>query len=105
MIRNHSNQPGGATFRAFIPFQLMQFQIRNTPQGYVVEAHVIDDPNGLLGHWHPLRNFGDRQGDAIAFRDFDCPQLTDAHIRALIRAYNPETKYIRVNGRKFIKQR
>lgn len=89
----------------FIPFQLMQFQISNTPQGYVVEAYVIDDPNSLRGHWHPLRNFGDRQGDAIAFRDFDAPQLPDAHIRALIKAYNPETKYIRVNGQKFIKQR
>jgi len=82
----------------------MQFQVKNTPNGYVVEAFTpsMDSPGG---YWHPLRNFGDRQGDAIAFRDFDAPLLPDAHIRALIKAYNPETKYIRVNGQKFIKQR
>lgn len=81
----------------------MQFQVNNTPGGYVVEAYVKEGPS--FGRWYPLRNFGDRQGDAFAFRDFDCPSLPDTTIRALIRTYNAATKYIRVNGQKFIKQR
>ena len=83
----------------------MQFQIENTPNGYVVEAYVIEDVNSLRGYWHPLRNFGERQGDAIAFRDYDCPKLSDAELRLLIKAYSPEKKYERINGRKFIIQR
>lgn len=91
--------------RLYITHKLMQFQISNTPQGYVVEAYVVDDPNSLRGHWYPLRNFGDREGDARAFQHYDCPQLPDTIIQALIRAYNPETKYIRVSSARFIKQK
>lgn len=53
---------------------VMQFQVSNTPDGYIVEANVVTDFNSLIGSWRPLRNFGDRQGDAIAFRDIDCPE-------------------------------
>lgn len=87
-----------------IKLNTMQFQINNTPDGYVVEAFT-QGPDFPGDYWQPLRNFGDREGDAKCFRDFDCPNLTDTQLRALIRAYNPETKYIRVNGRNFIKQR
>lgn len=82
----------------------MQFQVSNTPDGYIVEAYVVTDFNSLIGNWRPLRNFGDRQGDAIAFRDIDCPKLTNAVLAVLIRSFNKDAKYIRVNGSKFIKQ-
>ena len=64
------------------------FQVENLPEGYVVSCY-----HDL--HWHFLRNFGDRQGDAIAFRDYDCPKLPDTHIRMLEKNYSKDRKYIR----------
>lgn len=40
------------------------FQIQNTPDGYVVSAFVAETPS-TSRVWKPLRNFGGRQGDAI----------------------------------------
>ena len=77
----------------------MLFQIKNSPDGYVVEAYIVED-----GHWHPLRNFGDHQGDAIEFRDCDCQRLPLEHIHQLVRQYNPAVKYARISGTRFIKQ-
>ncbi len=82
----------------------MNFQVSNTSDGYIVEAYVVNDFNSLIGSWRPLRNFGDRQGDAIEFRDIDCPNLTNSVLAALIRSFDKDTRYIRVNGSKFIKQ-
>ena len=75
----------------------MMFQIENTPGGYVVSCYYDL-------HWHPLRNFGDRQGDARFFKEYDCPRLEDGMIRALIKHYDPSVKYIRLNGSRFKKQ-
>ena len=75
----------------------MMFQIENTPGGYVVSCYYDL-------HWHPLRNFGDRQGDARFFKEHDCPMLEDGMIRALIKHYDPSVKYIRLNGGRFKKQ-
>lgn len=84
----------------------MQFQVCNSPEGYVVEAYVIEDPNSSGGYWYPLRNFGDRQGDAIEFKEIDCPRLEDSQIRQLIKQYRKENKYERLDGgRRFIRQR
>lgn len=80
-----------------------QFQVNNTIDGYVVEVFIPND-NSLRGYWFPLRNFGDRQGDAIAFRDWDCPKLTDLQIKALINRYDRAVKYERVSASKFVKQ-
>lgn len=72
----------------------MMFQVENNPEGYVVSCyHDLQ--------WHPLRNFGERQGDAFAFRDWDCPNLSDAHIRMLEKAYSKERRYIRHSATKF----
>lgn len=81
----------------------MQFGI-NWNDGYVVTV-ILPDPNfgGLTRHF-PLRNFGDREGDAKAFKYIDCPDLTDTQIRMLIKNYNPAVKYKRISGRKFVKQ-
>ena len=82
----------------------MQFQVAERNGDYIVEAYVIDDPNSLRGHWFPLRNFGDHQGDAISFKEYDCPRLDDFHLRALIKNYNPAVRYSRISGTKFTKQ-
>lgn len=80
----------------------MMFQICNEPHGYVVEVHILD--NDGICRWHPLRNFGERQGDARFFKEYDCPKLSDTIINALIRAYNPRDRYIRVNENRFKKE-
>lgn len=72
---------------------MKRFQISNNPEGYVVEA-FWPDADGME-RWMPLRNFGDRQGDAIDYRDIDCPELSDTMIRALIKAYDKDRRYAR----------
>ena len=51
--------------------------------------------------WYSLRNFGDRQGDSIVFKEFDCPNLTDAQVRMLINNFDKNRKYIRIDSRHF----
>lgn len=75
----------------------MNFSICNSHDGYIVMAEVEDRI------WKPLRNFGDRQGDAIMFRDYDCPKLNDSQIKILVREYSVDKRYKRLSGRKFVK--
>lgn len=82
----------------------MKFQVSNTHDGYIVKVYIVNDFSGLAGNWRPLRNFGDRQGDAIDFKNIDCPNLSNAVINMLIKNFDKDTKYIRVNSSKFIKQ-
>ena len=79
----------------------MKFQVSNTHDGYIVEVDILAN---LSWCWKSLRNFGDRQGDAIDFKNIDCPNLSNAVINMLIKNFNKDTKYIRVNSSKFIKQ-
>lgn len=79
------------------------FQICNTPDGYVVNALVSEPPSSYRS-WMPLRNFGDRQSDAIIFKNEDCPKLNEFLLKMLIRGYNKEIKYKRINSGKFVKQ-
>ncbi len=79
------------------------FQIQNTPDGYVVSAFVAETPS-TSRVWKPLRNFGGRQGDAIIYKTEDCPRLNEFNLKNLINRYRKEDKWIRVNGRKFVKQ-
>lgn len=78
------------------------FQIANEPWGYVVEAHWQDE-DGVY-RWHPLRNFGDRQGDALDFCHHDCPSYEPAVIKTLIGRYDWKVKYVRLDGNHFYKQ-
>ena len=80
----------------------MMFQVAERNGDYIVEAYIIDDPNSTRGYWHPLRNFGCRQGDAFAFRDWDCPKLTDGQLRLLVKNYDPGRRYIRKSGTQFV---
>lgn len=79
----------------------MQFGI-NYNDGYEV-AVLMEDERGLR-RWLPLRNFGDRQGDAIVFKYNDCPKLSDAQLRMLIKRFDRNVKYERINERRFVKQ-
>ena len=76
----------------------------NTPHGYVVSVYYDLTGSGSY-HWEKLRNFGDRQGDAIEFREYDLPGLSDANIRQLIRQFDINTKYIRLGKNRYGKQR
>lgn len=75
----------------------MLFQVENTSHGYVVSCYYDM-------HWCPLRNFGDRQGDAIDFKIYDCPRLEDNIIRALIKRYDADVRYSRLCPGRFKKE-
>ena len=76
--------------------------VLNYNKGYEVGVIMWND-YGRYGTY-PLRNFSDRQGDAMIFKMVDCPKLNDYQIRTLIKNYNPDVKYIRVSGTQFKKQ-
>lgn len=52
----------------------------------------------------PLRNFGDRQGDAKIYQLHDCHHLSVEQLRALVRNFDRHVKYNRINERLFIKE-
>lgn len=76
-------------------------QIENTPDGYIVGVYLRDG-NGY-GQWHRLRNFGDRQGDAIEFREYDLPGFTDQQINLFIKTFNISQKYMRKTKGRYVK--
>lgn len=79
------------------------FQIENTHDGFVVSAFVCDTPN-TNREWKPLRNFGDRQSDAILFKEEDCPRLNEFNLKNLINRYDKDDKWMRASGRRFVQQ-
>lgn len=80
----------------------MEFAI-NYEDGYVV-CLVAYDEQWKRKRFFPLRNFGEHQGDARLFKEVDCPNLSDTQLRLLIKSYNPNTKYKRINSRRFVKE-
>lgn len=74
----------------------MYFAIRYN-DGYEV-CVVKADEDGCI-RTHPLRNFGQRQGDAMLFKLHDCPRLEWSRLNAFIKSYDPKKKYERVNER------
>lgn len=69
----------------------MQASISNTPDGYVVSAR-FQMQGEKEERWHKVKNFGDRQGDAIVFRDIDLATLDFNRVALMAKKYN---------GRKF----
>lgn len=80
----------------------MQFGI-NWNDGYEVTVLMVGE-HGYLRHF-PLRNFGEHQGDARIFKEVDCPKLTDAQIRMLIKNYDQKVKYKRISGTMFVREK
>lgn len=77
------------------------FEICNSEFGYIVEAHIEDD-NGLR-YWVPLRNFGQRQSDAMDFCHHDCPRLSETSIKSLARNFDRDVTYKRVSEKRFVR--
>lgn len=84
---------------------IMEFGINYENGGYVVLVLLRNVDNGDFPRWYRLRNFGLRQGDARCFKEFDCPRLTDNQIKMLIKSYNKNVKWERINSRKFVVQK
>lgn len=79
----------------------MLTQIENSPDGYIVGV-FLSDGNGY-GQWHRLRNFGVRQGDAIAFMEYDLPTFTDQQIKLFIKSFDVVKKYMRKGKGRYVK--
>lgn len=71
----------------------------NYNRGYEVGVVMVGE-DGYL-RTYPLRNFGQRQGDAMMFRQHDCPRLSMLQIKSLINRYDPSTKYNRIDENTF----
>ena len=67
------------------------FQINNTKDGYIVEVF-----NTTTSHWDPIANFGDHQGDAILFKNYDAPRLTEDQLRNLVEVYDKQEIFQRL---------
>lgn len=80
----------------------MLTQIENTPDGYIVGVYLRDGTG--YGRWYRLRNFGNRQGDAIAFREYDLPTFTDQQIKLFIKTFDINAQYLRIAKNKYIKR-
>jgi len=72
----------------------MIFEVNNTRHGYVVEAYMLDKDG--TERWLPLRNFGERQGDALDFCRTDCPKYSLDLIRGMVNTYRPDVTYARI---------
>lgn len=77
----------------------MLTQIENTPDGYIVGVYLRDGAGN--GHWLPLRNFGDRQGDAIEFRDQDVPDFSVKELLMLHNTFDRTRRYKRLKKRSY----
>lgn len=64
--------------------------------GYVVQAYFRCS---LDTHekWHSIRNFGDRQSDAIEYLN-DIENVEEYRLNSLAKAYSPDVKYIRMRN-------
>ena len=71
--------------------------------GYVVQSFFTLPPDNH-DKWHSIRNFGDRQSDAIEFKN-DIMNIDECRLRALAKMYNPKVRYIRIDSRNFKKQK
>jgi len=80
----------------------MNFSV-NYNEGYEVGVVMVNDHGSVS--YQPLRNFGDRQGDARIFKEHDCPRLTLEQVRALVKRYDKRVKYKRISEQRFVRER
>lgn len=78
----------------------MTFGIENTEDGFVV-TFLLRQADGSE-YWLPLKNFGDREGDAKAFKQYDLPKFTIAELELMVKHYNPAKKYKRIDFRRYV---
>ena len=80
---------------------MASFGIRQDDAGGIVVIGLWTDDDGIR-RWHPLRAFGWHQGDAMAFKEFDCPTLGHAHLRQLAKLYKPTNIWRRISSTRFV---
>lgn len=73
--------------------------VLNYNEGYEVCVVMVNDRGSITTQ--PLRNFGDRQGDAKVFQLHDCPHLRLEQVKALVKNFNRNVKYHRISERQF----
>lgn len=66
--------------------------------GFVVTLTRIWEDGRL--HEKPLRKFKE-QGDAMVFKNHDCPRLTELQIKMLVKNYDPAKKFTRIDEKHF----
>lgn len=69
--------------------------------GYIVTVSMCDERIART-RMYPLRKFK-HQGDAMVFREHDCPRLNDTQLRMLVKMYNPNVLYERLSENQFKK--
>lgn len=76
--------------------------VLNYNEGYEV-CVVMCNERGQLTTM-PLRNFGDRQGDAKIYQEHDCPHLSLEQVKSLAKGFKRSVKYKRISERRFVKE-
>ena len=64
--------------------------------GYVVQSYFRIPPD-THNRWHSIRNFGNRQGDAIRYMS-DIKNSELHKLNSLAKTYKPDVKYIRMRN-------
>ena len=77
--------------------------VLNYNEGYEVGVVMWDELYGRQ-RTYPLRNFGERQGDAKVFQLCDCPHLDLRTIQQLAKRYDSRVKYRRESARRFVRE-
>lgn len=81
----------------------MLFQVRIENDCYVVDGYFTVGKE-TQPVWHPLRKFA-YQGDAIAFKNWDCPEVGWGMLEKLARRYDSKVIYERLDKNRFIRHR
>lgn len=77
--------------------------VLNYNEGYEVGVVMLNDDG--YPTTFPLRNFGERQGDAKIYQHIDCPKLSMPQIRMLIKNFDRSAKYERLKSGRFMKDK
>lgn len=66
---------------------MIQLQVAESAGDYIVEAYIAIPPE-MSPRWRKVINFGERQGDAFAFKLYDWHDMKIERLVAMIKAYD-----------------
>lgn len=78
----------------------MIFQVRIDNDCYVVDCYFTINRE-TTPRWHPLRKFS-YEGDAKAYKNWDCPEMGWGVLEHLANHYDPNIIYQRLDKDKFL---
>ena len=81
----------------------MLFQVKIDGDCYVVECYFTIGTE-TIPHWHPLRKFL-YQGDAIGYKNWDCPDLGWEMLVQLAKKYDNGVAFERLDKNRFLRRR